>query len=182
LFFQSGDNNNGGLKARRVKSFADVLAREPLLSSGTDEGLGATNLVFSADSSRFAIATFSGHIVIVNVSAGGNGADCEVARVFPPRSSSKTRRGGRAVIGERPKPNGHAHTNGDVEMAAAEEESSSEESEEDEDESKASEGEGWSGAGRMVDMAISSDGQWLAAANSEAGLHVYNLDSLQVCC
>jgi hypothetical protein len=177
---QSGD---GGLKARRVKSFAEALVRHPLLlAASQQQGLGAVSLVFSPDSSRLAIATFDGHVVVVNVSA-----ECEVARVFTLQGQQARRPGGRAVTGtERPKANGHHHVNGggDVDMGSEETED-----DDDDDDTEENEGLGSDGPSRekttsvvvVVAMAISSDGQWLAVADSGAGLHVYNLDSLQVC-
>ncbi|GAA6050690.1 hypothetical protein JCM3770_000894 [Rhodotorula araucariae] len=149
----------GDLVPRRQKVFADALAASlPSSSLGT----GASCLVFTKDSQRLVLSTAFGATVAVVQMSQGKEEEFEVVGVFGEGAPSKRQPNGLA--------NGKSMS-GDVVMNGTDQ-SDSEDSE-DEDDTPPAPTKRVPSA--IVCLAVSSDGQFVAAAESDRAVKVYSL-------
>ncbi|GAA5983875.1 hypothetical protein JCM11641_006404 [Rhodosporidiobolus odoratus] len=155
---------NGELIPRRQKSLTPALAASLPASLGT----GASCLTFTRDSQGLIIsATFGNTIAVVQLPAGKDD-DCEVAAVLG-EGAPKPKKAANGVNG--------VHANGgDVEMNGAssgDEESSDEE----DDAAPASAASNKRVPSTVACLAVSSDGKYLAAAETARKVVVYDLEA-----
>ncbi|GAA5832351.1 hypothetical protein JCM11251_006420 [Rhodosporidiobolus azoricus] len=154
----------GDLVPRRVKSFTPALSASfPPSSLGT----GSSCLTFTRDSSRLALSTAFGSTLVVVQLPEGKEDECEVVAVLG-EGAPKAKKAVNGING------------GDVEMNGVS--SGSEEDSDDED------GEAAASAGpaaprvpsSVVCLAVSSDGKYLATAETSRKVVVYDLEASKV--
>lgn len=124
--------------------------------------------MFSNDSKRLILGTsFGGTIAVVELPIGGRGAEEEGFQVVGVFSEHSRSEGGREIRGKHGK-----DANGDVEM----------DGEDDEEEETPSTGYGTRAdkPATVVCLAVSGDGKWLASADLERKVCIFDLEKLSV--
>lgn len=148
-------SRNGDLVPKRSKTFTSTLAA----SLPTSLGTGSSCITFSRDSSRLVLSTaFGTSVAVVQLPQDSEG-DVQVLAVFGEGAKSYAAKN-KAVNG----------TNGDVEMNGA----GSDESDIEEDAS-VSVGSTPKNSTSIVALSVSADGKWLATADLERRVEVYDL-------
>ncbi|KAF9557862.1 WD40 repeat-like protein [Agrocybe pediades] len=184
--------SNGELSVKRVKEFSSLLqAHIPASSGNASSSTGAAAFQFTPDSSKLIMSTsMSSYILIINLT----GDKPRVLRRFDHHRMQDSIVHDRVIKGRTPALlNGsvhvNGHVNGDVDMdvnmesppaspalAKKDSESSDEDDSDEED-------VGSTAAIVSVDqIAVSTDGQWVATSDNHARTHVYNLDLISHHC
>ncbi|GAA5858707.1 hypothetical protein JCM1840_006524 [Sporobolomyces johnsonii] len=163
-------SRNGDLVPRRQKNFSPALSAALPASLGT----GASCLTFTRDSQRLILSTTFGSSIAVVQLPSTKIDEFEVVAVFGEgsRTASAKKNGANGFT------NGKAKDGEDVEMNGAEQSDSESDSGSDgEDERPAV-----AARGKPVSvacLAVSADGKWLASADLDRNVVVYDLASLQ---
>ncbi|WRT70913.1 uncharacterized protein IL334_007912 [Kwoniella shivajii] len=164
LFHLSSQGNT--IRPTRIKSFLNTLSSSPLLehlSIGL-RGSGSSSILFTPDSQRLVLGSITtGQLIVIELQEDFD-EDVNVIKCFAREDKIVD---GRVVKG---KPNGH--TNGDVNMS---DESDEDDESDDEVPSNKEEKSAW-----VSCLAVSEDGQWLAASDLDGRTGVWNLDTLQL--
>lgn len=144
----------GQIKIRRARDLASILSSH---LPGDGSSTGGLAFQFTPDSSKLVMATAaSAYILVIDLSS----EKLNVLRRFG-HHRLKTSLAGRRVM--------KGKTTNDTDRGM----NSATTNEDDEDRLHP--------LPRILRLAISSDGQWLASSDDQLRTHVYNLDSLQVC-
>ena len=168
---------NGELTPRRQKTFSTYLSNALPTSLGT----GSSNLLFTRDSRRLILATSFGSSIAVVELPGGKDEDFEVVKVFGEHGA---RDGGRELRGK--VANGKVNGDGDIKMNGINGNGKHHDSEsEDEDDSDGESEVGASSSNNskpasVTCLAVSGDGRWLASADLERKVCVFDLEALKV--
>ncbi|GAA6060685.1 hypothetical protein JCM10212_005067 [Sporobolomyces blumeae] len=166
--FRLTSSRAGDLVPRRQKTFTSVLAGALPSSLGT----GSSRIAFSKDSSRLILSTAFGTTVAVVTlpQQASQPEEFDVVAVFAE---------GKSLLKAKKLANGHGLSNGDgdVEMngGSSSNEGSDSESDEDEDDERFAASR-FNSPTSIVGIAISDDGRWLAAADLERNVEVYDLE------
>lgn len=164
---------NDELVPRRQKTFSTTLSSALPTSLGT----GSASLAFTPDSKKLILATsFGGTIAIVEMSSESSAKTEDtfrVVKVFGEHAAKH--KGERETRGRNGKTNGTS--NGDVEMNGVHSDS---EDDEDAEEGVAKEAQANTSTTTIACLSISSDGKWLASADLERRVCVFDLESLKV--
>ncbi|SCV75017.1 BQ2448_8046 [Microbotryum intermedium] len=155
---------NGDLLPRRQKMFSSALSDALPTSLGT----GSAQLAFTTNSQRLVLASsFGSSIAVVELSMDRE-KSFYVSKVFGQHNEHRGDREIRAV------PNGVNGVNG-----AAHSESGSDSDSDDDDEERSSRASTSDRPATVVCLAISPDGKWLASADLERKVCVFDLENLK---
>ncbi|GAA5888631.1 hypothetical protein JCM6882_009026 [Rhodosporidiobolus microsporus] len=157
----------GDLVPRRVKSFTPALSASLPSSLGT----GSSCLIFTRDSQRLALSTAFGATLVVVELPEGKDDECEVVAVLG-EGAPKAKKAANGING--------AANGEDVEMNGASSESESDSDSEDGDEKAASAAPQPRVPSSVVCLSVSSDGKYLATAETDRKVVVYDLEASKV--
>ncbi|KAF8971560.1 WD40-repeat-containing domain protein [Flammula alnicola] len=188
--------SDGQIDLKRIKDFPAILDAQIPASSVHASSTGAAAFQFTPDSSRLVISTaMSSYVLVIDLT----GEKPRVLRRFDQHRLQDSILHdrvikGRAFSSRASKVNGHAAVNGDgdVDMAGVDADSpppspppaqQSDESEQNEEEDSDDEDVASTAAIVSVDqIAVSTDGQWLATSDNHARTHIFNLDLISHHC
>ncbi|KAJ3508306.1 hypothetical protein NLJ89_g5832 [Agrocybe chaxingu] len=183
--FSLHTDDKGQINLKRIKDFATTLQSQIPTSYTHPASTGGLSFRFTPDSSKLVMSTaMSSYVLVVDLT-------CEKPRVLRRFDHhrmldsvvhDRVMKG--RVVGKKSELNGRAAVNGDVEgdkdveMGDADSPPPTEHSEDESEESEREDVMLTAAVVSIDQIAISTDGQWLATSDNKARTHVFNLDSI----